>query len=102
MSRRVPVPARREIPPGFYQRDFPAVPLGLEHRRVVCKRCHLIMVDCEPFIRGGEFYHLAKPHQTRALACHNGGQQFSNEDPEIEPFLRKGRRRFLKRAGIRP
>jgi len=71
-------------------------------RRAVCRRCGLIMDDCEPSTQGGEFYHGAAPHQTRARRCRNHRGQFSTDDVEIQPFLRKSRRRFLKRAGIRP
>lgn len=74
---------------------------GGERRRAVCKRCGLLMRDAEPSCRTGEFYHIAKPYQTRALACRNNGNSFTTEDAEVVPFMRKARRRFLKRQGIR-
>lgn len=82
-------------------RDFPDDdPWG--HRRGICRRCHLIMVDCEPMQSTGEFYHIARAHQTRAQRCINAGQQFSTDNAELLPFLPKARRRALKRMGIRP
>ncbi len=81
-------------------RDFPDdAPFGA--RKAVCRRCKLIMSDIEPMITNGEFHHGAKPHQTRALACVNNGTTFDLRSPELEPFLRKRRRRLLKRLGIR-
>ena len=80
---------------------FPDKGSWTDRRRAVCRRCHLIMGDAEPATVHGEFYHLAAPHQTRALACRNRGQCFSTDDFEIVPFLRKSRRRALARFGIR-
>jgi hypothetical protein len=81
-------------------RDFPDLD-RYGHRKAVCRRCHLVMSDSEPGFTHGEFYHGAKPHQTRAMACVNNGKTFDQRHAEIEPFLRKSRRRALKRAGIR-
>jgi hypothetical protein len=60
------------------------------------------MGDAEPSCGAGEFYHLAEPHQTRALRCVNNRKSFTTEDLELVPFMRKSRRRFLARNGIRP
>jgi hypothetical protein len=60
------------------------------------------MSDAEPMMKFGEFYHIARPGQTRAAACVNDGCQFDLSDKEVEPFLRKARRRTLKRRKIRP
>lgn len=59
------------------------------------------MHDREPGCDSGEFLHLAKPHHTRALACPNNGRALTTTDTELVPFMRKSRRRYLKRAGIR-
>ena len=83
------------------ERDFPDTS-GFGTRKAVCRRCHLVMSDRESSTTTGEFLHLAKPHQTRAAQCINAAKTFETTDPEVEPFLRKSRRRHLKRAGIRP
>lgn len=80
-------------------RDFPAT--NMWGGKAVCKRCGLVMPDAEPMAPDGEFIHVAKPHQKRALTCVNNLKSFHMQDKEIEPFMRKGRRRALKRAGIR-
>jgi hypothetical protein len=72
-----------------------------DHRKGVCRRCGLIMHDTEPSCWAGLFYHRAEPHQKRALACANNGKSLITEDRDLVPFLRKSRRRFLKRNGIR-
>lgn len=85
---------------GSRDRDFPdAGPHGL--RIAVCKSCGLLMTDCEPGSWGGDFYHIAKPHQTRARRCKNDGKAFVMWDAELVPFMPKARRRALKRMGIR-
>ena len=71
------------------------------HRKVVCRRCHIVMRDLEPATQGGEFYHHAMPHQKRALACPNDRHTFYQTSKEVEPFMRKGWRRALKRMGVR-
>jgi hypothetical protein len=60
------------------------------------------MLDFEPCAPHGDFIHQAKPHQTRALACPNVDQWFRLTSPEVVPFLRKSRRRALKRMGVTP
>lgn len=82
-------------------RDFPELDRWGHHRKAVCKRCHWAMTDCEPMQGGGEFWHLAPKDKPKAYRCRNNGKPFSMEDHEIVPFLRKARRRYLKRAGIR-
>jgi hypothetical protein len=82
------------------KRDFPLVN-KFGDIKAVCRRCGLVINDCEPMDSRAEFFHGAKPHQTRALACPNDLKTFYAESPEIEPFMRKSRRRALKRAGIR-
>jgi hypothetical protein len=59
------------------------------------------MSDAEPGSQFGEFYHLGTKHQTRALRCLNAGKAFDTRDQELVPFMRKARRRVLKRFGIR-
>lgn len=80
-------------------RDFPEK--GAHWIKGVCKRCGLIMTDFEPASSHGEFRHFAQPHQTRALRCVNKDETFDMRDAELVPFLRKSRRRFLNRVGIR-
>lgn len=85
----------------YADRDFRAVD-SWGTRKAVCRRCHLPMTDTEPFAPNGLFYHVAKPHQTRAKKCPNEGRHFGTEDAEIEPFMRKRLRRSLRRAGVTP
>jgi len=80
-------------------RDFPNT--ARWGSKAVCRRCKLVMVDVEPCSPNGEFWHVAKPHQKRAILCVNNGGVFTQKNMEIEPFMRKVRRRALKRAGIR-
>jgi hypothetical protein len=82
-------------------RDFPDATWH-SPGKAVCKRCGLILHDCEPNSSRGEFNHRAAPHQTRALACVNHNKTLYTDDLDLVPFLRKGRRRYLKRMGIRP
>jgi len=79
-------------------------------RRAVCRRCGLVMVDCEPMMTNGEFYH--RPYPTKH--CINSGHTFALYTPkhfrsigygmhrspsvEIVPFLRKRDRRSRKRG----
>lgn len=88
-------PGDRVFPGGDYY-------AGGQRRRALCKRCGLLMSDAEPSCSTGEFYHIAKPYQTRARSCVNHGKSFTTEDLELVPFMRKSRRRFLARNGIRP
>lgn len=81
------------------ERDFPDA--SRWHRKGVCRRCGLIVNDTEPMCRAGLFYHLAKPHQTRALCCPNNDKTLTTEDRDLVPFMRKGQRRRNKRNGIK-
>jgi hypothetical protein len=93
-------PKRVRATRGTELRDFPVSSDGWREQ-AVCKRCKLIMANAEPMARDGEFHHIAKPHQTRAARCVNANRTFHMQDKEIEPFMRKARRRALKRSGIR-
>lgn len=83
------------------ERDFPNVD-DCGHRKAVCKRCHIVMRDCEPGQWEGEFHHHEPPGNARARRCVNAGQEFSTGSREVVPFLRKRRRRALARLGFRP
>src|SRR6478609_403155 len=82
-------------------RDFPRIDQQ-GNRKGVCRRCGLTITDCEPSSRLGEFWHIARVGQTRARACRNADLVFTVLSSEIAPFLRKSRRRYLKRQKIRP
>lgn len=88
---------------GPRDRDFPDLDRSGRYgvRKAVCRSCGLPMVDCEPSTWGGDFYHIAKPHHTRARRCKNEGKAFVMWDSELVPFMPKARRRALKRMGIR-
>lgn len=83
-------------------RDPPALDRRGWTRKAVCRRCSLIITDCEPMTPDGDFCHVAKPHQTRAAVCVNANRSFGVSSPELTPFMRKARRRALKRRNIRP
>jgi hypothetical protein len=72
-------------------------------RRAVCRRCHMVMDDCEPMARDGEFNHAAVHRDGTKSRCPNAGQAFylDRHAKEIEPFEPKRVRRAAKRAGIR-
>lgn len=91
----------RKPSPVMLARDFPELDVYGSKRIGVCRRCHLLMNDCEPGSGDGEFWHLASPHQTRALRCRNDRKRFGTSDAELVPFMPKSRRRALKRMGIR-
>lgn len=80
------------------QRKFSTID-GFGNRKAVCKKCHLIMSDIEPS-GNAEFWHIASPHQTRALRCPNNKKKFDESSPEVEPFLTKALRRRYKRLNI--
>ena len=116
MSSRAAPSVRRDVPAYTSQRYRRMHPDGRERElprekdagyrgpwsfASVCKRCQLPMTDYEPQSRNGEYWHIAKPHQTRAAACSNNGQMFHGNSPEIVPYMRKAQRRLLKRKGIR-
>ena len=66
--------------------------------KVVCKRCHIVMNDIEPYSPRGEFLHPVGEHSGRPVTCKNAGQSFAGGDTEIVPFVRKSLRRTIKRA----
>ncbi len=71
-------------------------------RRAVCRKCHVVMRDFEPASPNGEFHHPRDDKKGRPHWCPNAGLPFTQRDPEIEPYLRKGVRRRYTRLGIRP
>lgn len=81
-------------------RDFPVID-EFGHRLAVCKRCCCIMSDCEPCYRYGEFWHPLTNKKGKPHSCKNAGKYFDMTSPEIEPFMKKSRRRALKRMKIR-
>jgi hypothetical protein len=83
------------------QRDFPNLD-GYGTRKAVCKRCHVVIRDCEPMSGGGEFYHPKEDKEGKPHWCRNAGKTFDINSLEMEPFQKKGRRRALRRLGIRP
>jgi hypothetical protein len=67
--------------------------------KAVCKRCHVVMRDLEPFSGRGEFYHPnGVDLKGRPYTCKNAGKTFVTGDTEIVPFVRKRLRRTIKRA----
>ena len=90
-----------------HPRSWPVDPRDRTHlvicqtRTAVCRRCHCFMPDCEPHTLLGEFWHPTKTKAGKMHPCKNAGLYFNTSSPEVEPFMRKARRRFLKRAGIR-
>lgn len=85
-----------------FDRDFPDCGRFGWDRKAVCKRCHCVLVDHEPSSHYGEFWHPSLDKAGKPHTCRNSGKMFGTQDLEIVPFLPKARRRFLKRAGIRP
>lgn len=71
------------------------------YRKAVCCYCHVVINDCEPGAWSGEFVHPTKDRYGDPYVCPNAGKTFITTDKEIEPFVRKSRRRFCKRNGIR-
>ena len=83
-------------------RVFPAAD-AYGKRKAVCRRCHCVLADFEPGDHRPDYVHPRLDKEGKPHWCPNAGKEFSNEnDPELEPFLRKGRRRALKRMGIKP
>jgi hypothetical protein len=60
------------------------------------------MSDIEPMSGYGEFYHPKVDKEGKPHWCKNSGKKFDTDSSEVEPFQKKGRRRALKRLGIRP
>lgn len=65
--------------------------------RVVCKTCHVVIDDCEPFGQS-EYVHPTVDRMGAPRLCKNAGKSFSDDSPEVEPFMRKRVRRAGKRA----
>jgi len=83
-----------------HPRDFPNID-EYGHRKAVCCRCHCVMMDIEPMSPHGEYWHPTLNKKGKPHSCVNAGKSFTDRNTEVEPFLRKGRRRALKRMGIR-
>lgn len=71
------------------------------HRRVVCRRCHVVIDDFEPGSPRGEFNHPKKFGDGTAITCTNLSKVFHEDDSEVEPFVRKRFRRAAKRTAKR-
>jgi hypothetical protein len=84
------------------RRDFPVEDAFICNRKAVCKRCHVVMKDCEPMSGNGEFYHPSEDKDGKPHWCRNSDKYLTVRDLELEPFLPKARRRALQRMGIRP
>lgn len=99
-SRAYPSVRRAAIVDKEVKRSLPDE--GLRNRKVVCRRCHFVMIDWEPASPNGEFWHVLRRGDVQRRPCANTGLCFDARSSEVEPFLRKKRRRDLKRRGIRP
>ncbi len=72
------------------------------NRRAMCRRCHCIIVDCEPMLSDGEFYHPSTDKDGKPYYCKNAGLYLNlNQIKELMPFERKRIRRAAKRAGTK-
>lgn len=76
--------------------DF--MPLPSRDERRVCRRCHIVIDDCEPFGRRGEWVHPRRHRDGTASVCQNAGKPFFDGDKEIMPFMRKATRRRTSRT----
>ena len=84
------------------EREFPSV--ENKGRLAVCIRCHCVIRDFEPCndsFGAGEFHHPKVDKDNKPYKCPNAGLMFLPSSPEIVPFMKKSRRRYLKRNGIR-
>jgi hypothetical protein len=70
-------------------------------RRIVCKSCHVVMDDLEPFAGVPEFYHPLKYKDGTKSKCDYAGKYFRGDEKQVEPFRRKRFRRILKRTSKR-
>lgn len=77
-------------------RDISGQPL----LRVVCRRCGMVMDDCEP-MGTAEFHHKTKHKDGSRSRCKNAGKTFGEHATEVGPFMRKRTRRAARRAGLR-
>lgn len=63
-------------------------------RKLVCKRCHRVLDDIEPYAPLGEFFH---PLNTKK-ACKNEGKTFKLATHDGAPENRKEMMEFVKKA----
>lgn len=70
--------------------------------RAVCKRCHTVMQDSEPYSVSGLYHHPEVDRHGKPYRCINAGLSFTQRDTEVEPFLRKRERARNRRNGVRP
>jgi hypothetical protein len=70
---------------------------NMQHRKAVCVLCHTVMDDFESGSSRGEFYHKPLFKDGTVNKCLNAGKTYVEGDKEIEPFMRKGERRLVKR-----
>ncbi len=75
------------------------MPLPDRGERAVCRRCRMVMDDCEP-MGAGEWFHPRKHKDGTSSKCTNAGKSFFTKDiaeqKEVEPFMRKRTRRATK------
>lgn len=84
--------------------DDPYKHYGYDYdRRAVCRRCHTIMKDIEPQIKGGEFFHKETFKNGKPNSCPNAGHclDLVNNPTELELFVPKKLRRKAKRLKVR-
>ena len=92
----------REKNYSLIDREFPLV--ENRGRLAVCVRCNCVISDFEPCddsFGAGEFNHPKVDKNNKPCKCPNAGLTFLPSSPEIVPFMKKSRRRYLKRNGIR-
>lgn len=56
--------------------------------RVVCRVCHVVMDDCEPFGPVAEYVHPTIDRSGSPRSCKHVGKTFWDDSPEVEPFMR--------------
>lgn len=101
--RRDPTKESKKRGPNCPIREIPEASDTGRDRKMVCRICHLVMKDLEPMVVQGEFYHHdGIGDKPRVKACPNVNKIYRSNDPQVEPFLKKSRRRALKRMNIRP
>ncbi len=66
----------------------------LEDRKLVCKRCHRVLDDCEPYAPLGEFWHPANTKKS----CKNEGKRFFLATHDGAPADRKEMMEFVKKS----
>jgi hypothetical protein len=66
--------------------------------RAVCRRCGAVLMNIEPDMPFGEFWHGPRVRGGKIERCVNDLTTFSLESREVEPFERKSVRRAAKRA----